>query len=252
MSEFKGKSVLITGASEGIGRATAKAFAAQGANLILVARNLKRLQSLVNELKPLQKQFKSKYSVHQLDLQDAKAVDIFFKKIKLLDFAINNAGVEGKISEIQALTLKDYHDVFDINVRALFQCLQHEVSFFRKHACPGAIVNVSSILGLRGISGSSLYVASKHAVIGFTRATAVEQIAHRIRINCISPGATDTPMLRRVIGTENVESVGIAPGKELIKPENIAKSITWLCSEESSRIVGHNLIVDSGRTVQIG
>jgi len=148
--------------------------------------------------------------------------------------------------------MEDYEAVFDVNVRAVWQCLKHEIAHFRGRKKAGGIVNVASILGFMGIAGSSLYVASKHAVIGFTKAAAVEQSKHGIRVNCVSPGATDTPMIRRVMGRDDVDFVGLEPSQRMTAPEDIARSIAWLCSTESQNIIGHNLVIDGGRTVQVG
>lgn len=247
MSEFQGKIALITGASEGIGRATAKIFAQAGCDLILVARNQQRLESLKTELS----NYPVKIRLQSLDLQDAQAVDVFFQTVKDIDYAVNNAGIEGHMAPIQELNLKHFQDVFDINVRSVFQCLHHEVRILHSLKKKGAIVNLASILGFRGIANSSLYVASKHAVIGFTKAIAVEQIGSGIRINCVSPGATKTPMMERVIGHEVAEPVGLMPSERLANPEEIAEGILWLCSAQSNYIVGHNLVVDGGRTSQV-
>lgn len=253
MREFSDKSVLITGASEGIGRATARVFATRGADLILVARNEQRLDDLKRELVAAHD---VKVQIHPLDLRDAPAVDAFFSKLEKqgepFDFAVNNAGFEGRIADLNELNMEDYEAVFDVNVRAVWQCLKHEITHFRGRKKAGAIVNVASILGFMGIAGSSLYVASKHAVIGFTKAAAVEQSKHGIRVNCVSPGATDTPMIRRVLGRDDVDFVGLEPSQRMTAPEEIARSIAWLCSTESQNIIGHNLVIDGGRTVQVG
>jgi NAD(P)-dependent dehydrogenase (short-subunit alcohol dehydrogenase family) len=241
------KTVLITGASEGIGRATAKAFAAKGANLILVARNRERLLGLAQELK----NDSIKVDVHTADFQKESEVDNFFQNVGFYDIAINNAGFEGKIGEITELETSDYQEVFNVNVRAVLQCLKQEVKHFRSRKIKGSIVNVSSIAGFKGISHSSIYVASKHAVLGLTRAVAIEQIAHGIRVNCVSPGATDTAMLRRILGHQIDELIKRQPNGKLVQPEDIAKTILWLSNDDAEHVVGQDIVVDGGKTVML-
>lgn len=273
MAAFKGKTVLITGASEGIGRATARVFFQEGAHLILVARNKSRLEELKKELLASQASLRGQVnqdhqapqgnpinslnSIQQeitlrvVDLSQPAQVKAFFDEGPAFDVAVNNAGTEGTIKEIQDLNLEDYSLVFDLNVQSLFQCLCRQVQHFRAHKKSGSIVNVSSILGFRGIAGSSLYVASKHAVIGFTKAIAIEQVNHNIRVNSVSPGSTDTPMIRRVLGDSNALFVGTEPSERMAKPDEIAEAILWLSSEKAQHIVGHNLVIDGGMTAGV-
>lgn len=244
--EFKGKTVFISGASEGIGRATATEFAKNGANLIVVARNEARLNSLKEELSP----YKVTVQCLSSDFSKSGAVAHAFSKIKNLDYAVNNAGTEGKIAEFQDLETPDYQNVFDINVRSVFECMKYEIQSLLANKKPGAIVNVSSILGFRGITGSSLYVASKHAVIGLTKSAALEQASSNIRINAVCPGATDTPMIRRVLGDSSVDFVGSGTSMKLAHPTDIANAILWLCSDQSKMVIGHSLVVDAGTTAK--
>lgn len=240
-TDLKGKTALLTGASQGIGKATAQVLAQNGANLILVARSRERLESLKSELS----QFKIKIETHGVDLSDFKATETFFKTVKDYDFAINNAGTEGKIAPIEQLSLEDFDQVFDLNVKSLFYSVSQQFSYFKSASKKGVIINVSSTAGLKGFEGSSLYCASKHAVLGLTKAAALEGAHHNIRVNAICPGATDTPMMRRilkVISKDTTEDSFSA----LMKPEQIANAIAWLCSEQSSAVVAHSLIVDQG------
>lgn len=244
--EFHGKTVLITGASSGIGKAVAMSFARHQAKLLLVGRNRINLEATASSARTLG----AEAEVVVLDLADQSNVTRFFSGITELDVAINNAGTEGRIDDIVDLTLSHFDDVMNINVRALFQCLQAEVSLMRKTQRPGVIVNVSSIAGLIGIPTSSLYVASKHAVIGLTKAVALEQIQHGIRINAVCPGGVETPMLERIF-PGNVDAAGAGhPIGRNARPSEIADSILWLASRASSFVVGHSLVVDGGRTAQ--
>lgn len=245
---FNNKTALITGASEGIGKATAIEFAKLGADLILVSRNIEKL----NQLKLDLEKFKTKINTYSVDLSNPTEVDRLFSKPINFDIAINNAGTEGNIKEIQNLSLDEFNKVIDLNLRSVWQCIKFEVSHYRKNNKKGSIVNVSSILGIRGISGSSPYVASKFAIIGLTQSIAAEQTKYGIRVNSVSPGATDTPMMQRVLGNSQADFVGLGPQDRLARSEEIAKAIIWLSSEDSEYVIGHNLVIDAGRTTQLG
>lgn len=245
-SEFSGKTVLITGAGSGIGRATALAFAKHQANLILIGRNADRLSSTAREVEKAG----GRADVVGLDLTNDAKVGEFFSKLKHLDYAVNNAGIEGRIAEISDVTMQDFDEAMNINLRALFQCVSEEVKHLRKNKKKGAIVNVSSIAGIVGIPTSSLYVAGKHAVIGLTKSVALEQIKNGIRVNVVCPGGVSTPMLERIYPEGLEPAAERHPIGRIAKPEEIAESILWLCSEKSSFVVGHSLVVDGGRTVE--
>lgn len=247
MANMTNKRVLITGASEGIGRATAIEFAKRGASLILAARNFQRLLELKSQLETST----LNVSIHAVDMNNPQAIDQFFSQIPSFDIAINNAGVEGKVAEVDQLNAEDYSEVFDVNVRGVFLCMKHEIKAFRDANAEGSIINLSSIAGFKGISHSSLYVSSKHAVLGLTRSLAIEQIKHGIRINCVSPGATDTAMLQRIMGEHRQEFINRQPNQRLAQPEDIAKTICWLSSDDASHIVGQDIVIDGGKTVML-
>jgi NAD(P)-dependent dehydrogenase (short-subunit alcohol dehydrogenase family) len=244
--EFKNKTVLITGAGSGIGLATAELFASLGAHVVLNGRDVKRLKKAEAACEKLGD---GKVTVFAADLTDPKKVTELFKSLKDLDVAVNNAGFEGQIGEIADLSLEDFDAAMGINVRALFQCMQEEIKFFRKKKKPGAIVNVSSIAALIGLPSSSLYVAAKHAVNGLTKAAALEQIQYKIRINAVCPGATETGMLSRIYKGDLKAAAASNPIGRLGEPKEIADAIAWLASGHSSFVVGHCLVADGGRTV---
>jgi NAD(P)-dependent dehydrogenase (short-subunit alcohol dehydrogenase family) len=244
--EFEGKTALITGAGTGIGRAVAIGFAKAGANVILIGRNRETLASTAKEVQSIG----GHAEIFPMDLTNENDVAAFFSKLSNLDYAVNNAGTEGRIAEISEISMADYDDAMTINVRALFQCVSEEVKYFRKNKKPGAIVNLSSVAGIVGIPTSSLYVASKHAVIGLTKAVALEQIRNGIRVNAVCPGGVATPMMERIFH-EGLDQVGKSyPIGRMAEPEEIAQSILWLCSEKSSYVVGHAMLVDGGRTAE--
>jgi len=239
------QTVLVTGAGSGIGRATALRFSEAGANLILVGRNVERLESISFDARKKGVEVET----HALDLSDTAATLKFFSKIKKLDIAVNNAGIEGKMGDITTLELENFEELMNVNLKSLWLCMREEVRFFREKKQKGNIVNVSSVLGLIGIPNSSLYVASKHAVNGLTKSVALEQIKHGIRINSICPGAVETPMLKRIYKGDLSQVETSGPSDRIGKASEIADSICWLASPSSEFVVGHCLVVDGGMTV---
>lgn len=240
--KFKTKTVLITGAGSGIGKATAILFAQQGANLVLVGRNESHLQGVSKEVQSLD----VNCQVFSLDLSKESNVDILFSKISHLDVAINNAGIEGKVGKIVDLTSQDFDEVMNINVRSLWLCMQKQIQFFIHQKIKGNIINVSSVGGLQAIPESCLYTGSKHAVLGITKSVAVEQIRNGIRINAVCPGAVETPMLQRVIPVGREKYERSLPIGRIADPKEIAEAILWLASEQSSYVVGSSLVIDGG------
>ncbi|MEY4616027.1 MAG: hypothetical protein RJB66_987 [Pseudomonadota bacterium] len=245
ITNFKNKTVFISGAGSGIGAATALLFAQHQAHLILIGRRIENLQ----QTSLAAKQFGAKVDLLSLDINNLDEIRAFFSRIDRLDIAVNNAGIEGAVGDTLDLTEADFNHVMDTNVKALWVCMQEQIKWFRQHNQPGNIVNISSIAGIRGFAESGLYVTSKHAVIGMSQAIALEQIKHNIRINVVSPGSIDTPMLNRLFPNAAAEMGPSQPMKRIGKPEEIAEVILWLASEQSSFVVGHNLVVDGGRTI---
>lgn len=168
-----------------------------------------------------------------------------------LDFAINNAGIEGTRASIVDMTESDFRRTLDINVTGVWLCMKYELDLMRRQS-RGAIVNVSSIFGNVGAMNAAAYVASKHAVIGLTRAAALEGAAHGIRVNAVCPGYIKTPMLmeRGIRASGNpqrlAELEARAPIGRLGEAEEVAEAILWLCSDASSFVTGHPLIIDGG------
>jgi NAD(P)-dependent dehydrogenase (short-subunit alcohol dehydrogenase family) len=246
MGIFQDKTVLITGAGSGIGKAIALAFAKEQANLILVGRNQSRLETLARECKA----FDVSIETFSVDVSNETQVREFFSRNIKFEIAVNNAGIEGKIGDTAELSLKDFDEVMNTNVRGLWQFMQEEIKHFRQSNCKGAVVNVSSIAGILALPNSSLYVASKHAVIGLTKTVALEQIRYGIRINAVCPGAVHTPMLERVMGSTKIENIlKNQPIGRIAAPSEIADAVMYLASERASYVVGHSLVVDGGLSV---
>lgn len=244
-SEWSNKTVFVSGAGSGIGAATAILFAEKGAKLILVGRKIQNLERTAKQIRDLG----GEVQLQSLDVNDHVAVRDFIGQLPNLDIAINNAGIEGSVGDTLELSDQDFDAVMDTNVKSLWVCLQEQIRWMRANQRPGAIINISSIAGIRGFAESSLYVASKHAVIGLSQAIALEQIKHGIRINVVSPGSVDTPMLNRLFPNAAEIMAPSQPMKRIGSPREIAQAILWLSSEQSSFVVGHNLVVDGGRTI---
>ncbi|MFE6721747.1 SDR family NAD(P)-dependent oxidoreductase [Streptomyces albidoflavus] len=247
-----GKAALITGASSGIGAAAARVFVREGARVVLFARREARLKELTAELSASGAD--ASYCVG--DVQDSadveRAVAHTVQRYGRLDVAFNNAGTGGELAPLHLLEDAAYNLVMDTNVRGVWNCLRHEIRAMT--AIPeggGAIVNTSSVAGLVAPSVPAPYIAAKHAVIGLTKAAAVEYAADGIRVNAIAPGLTRSEMTEewftRVPGQED-RSKASAPQNRVAAPEEVAEAAAWLCSDRSSFVTGSTLPVDGGRT----
>jgi NAD(P)-dependent dehydrogenase (short-subunit alcohol dehydrogenase family) len=254
MSNMKGKVALITGASSGIGKATAEAFALKGAHVVVAARRKEELDKVVASVEALG----GKASAIKTDVSDAKSVEQMvahtIKVFGRLDYAINNAGIEGKLSGITDLPEDDWDQVLDINLKGTFLCMKYEARAMLDLGRGGAIVNIGSVNSFLGFPTGSAYVTSKHGLIGLTSSVSAELAPKGIRVNLLCPGITDTPMhhrLRGIVG-DDLYDKGLLPTVHLQRigqPEEVAKAIVFLCSDESSYISGSTLTVDGGLTL---
>jgi NAD(P)-dependent dehydrogenase (short-subunit alcohol dehydrogenase family) len=256
MSDLSGKVALITGASSGIGRATAKEFAANGASVVLAARRADELAKLATEIKG--GGGKASFittdvsAAHDVERMVAYAVDTYGH----LDCAVNNAGIEGKWSAITDLVEDEWDTVLDINLKGTFLCLKYEAKAMIAGGRGGAIVNVGSINSFLGFPGGAAYVASKHGLIGLTTSVSAELAPQGIRVNLVCPGIIDTPMhhrARSLIGDEIYDNVlqHSVHTRRAGRPEEIARSILFLCSDEASYITGTTLTPDGGFTLTV-
>ncbi|MEE9911888.1 MAG: glucose 1-dehydrogenase [Deltaproteobacteria bacterium] len=250
---FQDKVVLVTGGNSGIGRATALAYGREGAKVILAARRENLGAHVVSEIKSQG----GEALFVKTDLTVAAEIDALFKTIEAtygrLDCAFNNAGVWPKMKRTVNYTIEEFDAVMNINVKAVWRCMKQEVPLMIK-AGGGAIVNCSSVAGLQTHEGSSLYVASKHAVLGLTKAAALEFGRKNIRINAVCPGVTQTPMLEGQLadgGPELKEAMlGITPLGRFGKPEEIASTVLFLCSDAASYITAKGLVVAGGQCLR--
>jgi NAD(P)-dependent dehydrogenase (short-subunit alcohol dehydrogenase family) len=250
---LQGKVALVTGASTGIGKASALAFAREGATVVVSDINVDgggETARLIGDSGGRTFFFEADVSKEdQVEALVSRAVEAYGR----LDCAFNNAGIAGAIG----ISSHEYPDdiwerVMAINLKGVWLCMKHEIPQMLKQG-GGAIVNTASIWGLVGAPGASAYVASKHGVVGLTRAAALEYAPHGIRINAVNPGTIRTPILDPFIAAiPDFESLMTArhPIGRIGMPEEVAEAVTWLCSDAASFVIGQNLPVDGGYTTQ--
>ena len=256
MSDMNGKVAVITGASSGIGRATAELFAARGANVVLAARREHELATITSEIE--HRGGKAIFVV--TDVAIAKDVERLVAHVietfGRLDYAVNNSGIEGKIAPITELPEQEWDRVLDTNLKGTFLCLQHEARAMLAGGHGGAIVNVGSVNSFLGFPTGSAYVASKHGQVGLTTSASAELAPHGIRVNIVCPGFIDTPMHHRgraKLGDDIYDKVMI-PRVHLRRagrPDEIAQTIVFLCSDLASYISGSELTPDGGFTLTV-
>src|ERR1700679_2701999 len=240
--------VLITGALTGIGRATAVAFAAAGADLVVAGRRPEEGKNLEKELLELgvEAQFVKADVRHELEIQ--ALVDETVKRFGRLDVAVNNAGTGGPKGPITSQTPETYAGTFETNVLGVLLSMKHELRVMLPQG-RGSIINVSSILGKEGGAGHALYGPSKHAVEGLTKSAALEAAGTGVRVNIVAPGPVDTAMLDRFTGTPEGKAAlaaGVPIGR-IGEPDEIAAAVEFLASNKASFITGHSLLVDGGK-----
>ena len=248
-TEFAGKVALVTGAGGGIGLATAEAFAKAGASVVLADRDEAAIAKATEGLRA---------AGHNAlgvvcDVTDAAQVEAMIERAVgtygRLDAAFNNAGVNTEAAALLEISDGEFERVIAVNLRGVWNCMKSELRRMMAQGS-GAIVNCSSIGGLKGSKGRSAYSASKHAVIGLTRSAALDYADKGIRINAVCPGMVNTPMavlvtrnydpdiVRRMVAQEPIGRFG--------EPEEIAAAVVWLCSPAASFMVGHAMAVDGG------
>jgi NAD(P)-dependent dehydrogenase (short-subunit alcohol dehydrogenase family) len=241
--------VLITGALTGIGRATALAFAAQGADVVVSGRHEAEGEALAAALRAQG----AEAAFIQADVRDEAAVQNLVEqtvaRFGRLDVAVNNAGTEGASRPVAEQTPEGYGAVFDTNVLGTLLSMKHELRVMQAQGS-GSIVNLSSTMGERGAANMSLYTASKHAVEGLTKSAALEAASFGVRVNAVAPGPTDTGMLDRLTGSAERKAAFYAavPLKRGGKPEEIAEAIVFLGSAKAGFITGQILRVNGGKT----
>ena len=241
--------VLITGALTGIGRATALAFAHEGADVVVSGRRDDAGEALVSELRGLgaEAEFIRADVRHEGDVQNL--VDKTVARFGRLDIAVNNAGTEGRPGPVTEQSADSYAATFDTNVLGVLLSMKHELRVMQAQGF-GSIVNLSSTMGQRGAPGASLYTASKHAVEGLTKSAALEGAAFGVRVNAVAPGPIETAMLDRFTGSADRKAGMVAgiPLQRAGQPQEIADAIVFVASARASFITGQIINVNGGKT----
>lgn len=243
---FDNKVAIVTGGSFGIGKATAIAFAKRGAKVVIAdwvedPATLKAITDAGGTAIFVKCDVSKNSDVAEMINQAVKAYG-------RLDFAVNNAGIEGTTAPTHECTEENWDKTIGVNLKGVWLCMKHEIPQMLKQG-NGSIVNIASIAGLVGFPGLPAYVSSKHAVVGLTKTVALENAKQGIRVNAVCPGVIKTPMVDRVTGKdktvekkyEDMEPIG-----RMGQPEEVAEAILWLCSDAASFVTGHAMAVDGG------
>lgn len=244
--------VLITGALTGIGRATALAFAREGAAVAVSGRRDEAGHALAAELRALGVPAEYLHADVRDEAQVRGLVDQTVERFGRLDVAVNNAGTEGALGPLTEQSEANYRSTFDTNVLGTLLALKHEMRVMLAQGA-GAIVNLSSVAGQVGIGGASVYVASKHAVEGLTKSAALEGAAAGVRVNAVAPGPVQTDMLDRFTGGNDDAKAGFLaslPARRAGTPDEIAQAIVFLAGDKARFLTGQCVAVDGGFTAQ--
>jgi NAD(P)-dependent dehydrogenase (short-subunit alcohol dehydrogenase family) len=252
MNEWKDKVALVTGGSTGIGRATAIAFAREGARVVVADVAAPEGEETVAQIRAQGGEALFVRADVSKAQEVAALIDRTIASYGLLDCAFNNAGIEGVMAPTAECTEENWDRTLAVNLKSAFLCMKYELPHMLARG-KGSIVNCSSIAGLVGFQNLPAYVASKHGMIGLTRSAALEYAKRGIRINAVCPGVIRTPMVDRVTqGRAEIEAqfIGPQPIGRMGTPEEIAAAVLFLCSDGASLVTGQALAVDGGWVAQ--
>ncbi len=248
--QFEGKVAMVTGAAFGIGRATAIEFAKRGAKVVV--SDIIEDKETMNAIEEL----KGDAIFVKCDVGKREDIERLMKKTVehygRLDYAFNNAGIEGEAGDTQTCTEENWDRTISVNLKGVWLCMKYQIPIMLEQKS-GAIVNCASIAGLVGFPNLPAYTSSKHAVVGLTKTAALETAKQNIRINAICPGVIRTPMIDRFTGKEKEAEQAFIDKKPMGRmgdPSEVATAVMWMCSDESSFVTGQALAVDGGWVVQ--
>ena len=245
-----GKVTFITGCASGIGEATALHFAANGMAVVGCDLDAEKGEAVIQKIRSAGGQaiFITADVSSEPDIEAAIALGI--KEFGQIDYAVNNAGIEGTLVPFDETGVNDFDHVIAVNLRGVFICMKHQLKHMRQHDA-GSIVNVSSVMGMDGAPMIIQYVAAKHGVIGLTKSAAAEFAQTKIKINAICPGGVETAMVQSILRDqpEALEPVLAAiPAKRLAQTEEIAEAIYWVCVGSPAYLTGAAIPVDGAYT----
>lgn len=246
--ELQGKVAIVTGGTSGIGRDTAMLFAKAGAKVVVAGRREVEGKETVDGIRAAG----GDGLFVKTDVARAVEVQALVKKTVekygRVDIAFNNAGIEGVASPIAEQAEEEWDRTININLKGVWLCLKYEIQQMLKQGSGGAIVNMASVAGLIGAGGLATYCASKHGVLGLTKAAALETASGGIRINAVCPAVIETAMAERLFGAPEVEKhmLGLHPMGRFGRPMEIAEAVLWMCSDRASFMTGQSLVLDGG------
>lgn len=249
-ASFAGKNALIMGGTTGIGRATAIAFANAGANVFIVGLGAAEGREVEAEVRAKAREAVFVEADVTLETEVRSVLGLAAERFGRVHAAVNNAGIEGRYGPVHELAEAEFDRIMSVNLKGVWLGLKYEIPHMLAQG-GGAIVNTASSAGVTGIANVAVYTASKHAVVGLTKATALELAQSNIRVNAVAPGPVNTGLLQRMVGGHMDLSViaNAVPMRRISAPEETAQAILWLCSDAASYITGHTLVVDGGLTV---
>jgi NAD(P)-dependent dehydrogenase (short-subunit alcohol dehydrogenase family) len=248
---FQGKVAFITGGSSGIGRATAVAFAREGASVVVMSRSEGDNQTTVRLIEEAGGRALAITGDVSRSADVQRALQQTIETFGRLDVAFNNAGIEQPIAALADITEEDWARLITIDLGGVFLCMKYQIPLLQQQG-GGVIVNTASGAGVKGFKGQAAYAAAKHGLIGLSKSAALDYAAEKIRINVVAPGIIDTEMMDRFSGgTEEGRQAVIAqePVGRMGRPEEIAAAVLYLCSDEAAFTTGAVLVVDGGQTV---
>ncbi|HXR88931.1 MAG TPA: glucose 1-dehydrogenase [Steroidobacteraceae bacterium] len=251
-NRFAGKSVLVTGAGSGIGRATATAFSAEGARLVVSDVNDSAGQSTVTLIRERGGEAEFVHTDISRAADCAAMVELALSRYGRLDVAFNNAGINLQVAPIADVDEGEWQRILAINLTGVFLSMKYEIPAMKRTG-GGKIINTASVGGVIGTAGITAYCATKHGVVGLTKSAALDHIKDGVRINAICPGGTLTPMLTEWFKADPElarAKVAETPIGRMAEPSEIARAVLFLASDESSFMVGHALVADGGLTAQ--
>ena len=243
--DFEGQVALVTGASSGMGLATAKGFAEAGAAVVLADVNDTAVQQASETLNAAGHRTLAVACNVADEAQAAAMVARTVAEFGRLDMAYNNAGILGPMGDVTEETAQAFDEVNAVNLRGVWTCMKHELLQMRKQGS-GAIVNCSSLGGLVGLPGRAAYHAAKHGVIGLTKSAALDYATKGVRVNAVCPGCIDTPMGAGIDPAAMQAFLRDQPIGRMGRAEEVAAAVLWLCSAGASFVLGVALPVDGG------